>query len=136
MQLAVRARFGLALILASACTTPVTAPQSASPASTATPAAVASAAVMTPFSGTSAPTESPQGWTTDLTALIPGMDRLHPQLDHGVSLGALNAAAADLATSAPTLTDDQLLDGLMRVVAMVSRQGCDAHTGAYVWGDD
>ena len=24
----------------------------------------------------------------------------------------------------------------MRIVAMVSREGCDAHTGAYIWGDD
>ena len=64
------------------------------------------------------------------------MDRLHPELDHGVSTDELNQAAAELAAGARTLTDDQLLDGVMRIVAMVSREGCDAHTGAYVWGDD
>ena len=63
------------------------------------------------------------------------MEALHPQLDHGVSLDALNAAAAMLSDDAPTLTDDQLLDGVMRTVALVSSNGCDAHTGAYVWGD-
>jgi hypothetical protein len=31
-------------------------------------------------------------------------------------------------------TDDQMLVGVMRIVAMVSADGCDAHTGAYVWG--
>jgi hypothetical protein len=64
------------------------------------------------------------------------MGQLHPALDHGTTLDELNGAAADLAARAPTLTDDQLLDGVMRVVAMVSGEGCDAHTGAYVWGDD
>ena len=62
------------------------------------------------------------------------MARLHPALDHGVSRGELDAAAAKLAASAPALTDDQLLVGVMKIVAMVSAGGCDAHTGAYVWG--
>ena len=62
------------------------------------------------------------------------MDEKHPQLDHGVSLDALNAAATDLSDEVPTLTDNQLLDGVMRIAALVSSQGCDAHTGAYVWG--
>ena len=31
-------------------------------------------------------------------------------------------------------TDDELLVGVLRIVAMVSASGCDAHTGAYVWG--
>ena len=59
---------------------------------------------------------------------------MHPALDHGVSRGELDAAAAKLAASASALTDDQLLVGVMRIVAMVSANGCDAHTGAYVWG--
>jgi hypothetical protein len=76
----------------------------------------------------------PQSWRTDIEALVPGMDRLHPRLDHGVSLDQLTAAAADLAAAAATLTDSELLAGVMRIVAMVSSKGCDAHTGAYVWG--
>jgi hypothetical protein len=59
---------------------------------------------------------------------------IHPELDHGVSLGELTAAAADLAAQVTSLTDDELLDGVMRIVATVSREGCDGHTGAYVWG--
>jgi hypothetical protein len=64
------------------------------------------------------------------------MDALHPQLDHGVSLDELNAQVDALVDAVPTLTDDELLAGVMRTVAMVSRDGCDAHTGAYVWGGE
>lgn len=62
------------------------------------------------------------------------MDRLHPDLGHGTRVADLEAAADALAAEAGTLTDDQLLAGVLRIVAMVSTQGCDAHTGAYVWG--
>ena len=62
------------------------------------------------------------------------MARLHPALDHGISRGELDAAAAKLAASVPASTDDELLVGVMKIVAMVSADGCDAHTGAYVWG--
>src|SRR4051794_34537881 len=114
-----------------ACGTPATSSPSMTPAVTpnATPAA---SALATPGATESAvPSE---GWTTDISRLVPRMDALHPQLDHGVPLGELNAAAAELATQAATASDDELLDGVMRVAAMVSREGCDAHTGAYVWG--
>jgi len=63
------------------------------------------------------------------------MDALHPQLDHGVSIDELNAAATALSAQVPTANDDQLMVGVMRIVAMVSRAGCEAHTGAYVWGN-
>ena len=62
------------------------------------------------------------------------MDAIHPHLDHGTGLEQLAGAAADLANQVPTLSDDELLDGVMSVVASVSRAGCDAHTGAYIWG--
>jgi hypothetical protein len=75
------------------------------------------------------------GWQADIAALVPGMDRLHPDLFHGVSKADLDAAAAALAATAPTATDDQLLVGIMRIVAMVSSpETCDGHTGAFVWG--
>ncbi len=64
------------------------------------------------------------------------MDALHPELDHGVSLNDLNSAAADLITRVPTATDDELMAGVLRIVAMVSREGCEAHTGAYLWGSE
>jgi hypothetical protein len=66
--------------------------------------------------------------------LIPGMERLHKDLYHSVSKEALAGAVADVAAAIPTASDDQLLDGVLRTVALVSAGGCDAHTGAYVWG--
>lgn len=66
--------------------------------------------------------------------LVPGMAAIHPKLTHGVSRADLDAAAAALSATVDTATDDQLMVGVLRIVAMVSKAGCDAHTGAYVWG--
>jgi hypothetical protein len=62
------------------------------------------------------------------------MAAIHPNLTHSTSRGALDGAARDLAATVPTATDDELLVGVLRLVAMVSAAGCDAHTGAFVWG--
>ena len=62
------------------------------------------------------------------------MDRLHPDLDPRDSLDALNAAVDELAAEVPNATDDELMVGVLRIVAMVSADGCDGHTGAFVWG--
>jgi len=74
-------------------------------------------------------------WRADLAALVVGMGRLHPALEHSVSRSDLEMAAARLSSQIPTASDDQLLVGLIRIVAMVSSKGCDAHTGLYVWGE-
>jgi hypothetical protein len=74
------------------------------------------------------------GWRADLAMLVPGMERLHEDLYHGVSEAALAAAVQQLSATVPTASDDELLDGVLRIVAMVSAGGCDAHTGAYIWG--
>ena len=74
------------------------------------------------------------GWRADIAALVPGMAAIHPNLTHGTSRAVLDAAASALAATVDTATDDELLVGVLRIVAMVSRAGCDAHTGAYVWG--
>jgi hypothetical protein len=75
-------------------------------------------------------------WRADVAALVPGMARLHPWLEHGVSRGELEAAVTALSARAATATDDEMLVGFLRIVAMVSARGCDAHTGAYIWGGD
>jgi hypothetical protein len=62
------------------------------------------------------------------------MDAIHPNLTHGTARAELDAAAAALAATADTGSDDELMVGVLRIVALVSRAGCDAHTGAYVWG--
>jgi hypothetical protein len=74
------------------------------------------------------------GWRSDLALLVPGMARLHPDLDHGTPVADLDAAISELSDRVPGATDDELLVGILRIVAMVSAHGCDAHTGAYVWG--
>jgi hypothetical protein len=62
------------------------------------------------------------------------MARIHPKLDHGTTRDALNAAASDLSARVVDLTDDQVMTGILRIVAMVSAKGCDAHTGMFIWG--
>ena len=74
------------------------------------------------------------GWRSDLAMIVPGMDALHPDLTHGTSLEALNAAVDELSASVEEETDDELMVGVARVAAMVSADGRDAHTGLYVWG--
>jgi hypothetical protein len=74
------------------------------------------------------------GWRADLAALIPGMAAIHPRLTHSTSRATLDAAVAALSARVGTATDDELLAGVLRIVAMVSAAGCDAHTGASVWG--
>lgn len=74
------------------------------------------------------------GWRADLAALVPGMAAIHPDLAHGTSREDLDAAVSALSATVDTATDDQLMVGVLRVVAMVSAAGCDAHTGAYIWG--
>lgn len=74
------------------------------------------------------------GWRDDLALIVPGMDRIHPNLTHGVTLEALNGAVQTLSESIPTLTDDEVMVGVLRSVAMVSAAGCDGHTGAFIWG--
>jgi hypothetical protein len=62
------------------------------------------------------------------------MAAIHKNLTHGTSRAALDAAVADLSARVGTATDDELLVGVLGIVAMVSAEGCDAHTGAYIWG--
>jgi len=102
-------------------------------------------------SGTTAPTAEPgttataasspgpgadriAGWTADLEAIIPALEQHHPEPYHSVSKEDLVEAIADLEASIPTATDDEMMVGVLHVVAMVSSAGRDAHTGAYVWG--
>ncbi len=142
-------RLTLVLALLAACggTVPSTVPTTIPTAGVALPTAALTVAPTTAPTAASTgtpmatPTRSPapslsrdDGWRSDIAALVPGMDQKHPQLDHGVSLDVLNAAASDLSDQVGTLTDNQLLDGVMRIAALVSSAGCDAHTGAYVWG--
>ena len=70
----------------------------------------------------------------DLEALLPGMEAIHPDLFHGTPRAELESAVNELVAEVPTASDDELLDGVLRVVAMVSAGGRDGHTGAFIWG--
>jgi len=74
------------------------------------------------------------GWHADLAALLPKMRALHPQLAHSIPLSTLQAEVAKLDGQVATATDDALMVGLLRIVAEVSRLGCDGHTGVFIWG--
>ncbi len=122
---------GIAMALGACAPSPSAAPGSPGGSAPATPTAT-TVAVAT---GTPAPTpDRIAGWRSDIAALVPGMDRLHPDLGHGTPVADLEAAATQLSADVPTRDDDELLDGVLRIVAMVSAKGCDAHTGAFVWG--
>ena len=122
----------IALVLAvAACTT--TAPTVAPTAPPPPDAPPIGAATARPSAAPGTP-DRVAGWQADLAMLVPGMERLHVDLYHGVSEEALTAAVHQLSATVPAASDDELLDGVLRIVAMVSAGGCDAHTGAYIWG--
>jgi hypothetical protein len=86
-----------------------------------------------PTPGPSPTADRDAGWRSDLSMLVPAMAAIHPNLAHSISRAALDGAAADLAATIPTATNDELMVGVLRIVAMVSSKGCDAHTGAFIW---
>jgi hypothetical protein len=132
-----RAAFFLAtLVIAAAvaaCGSAVTPPSGAAP-SAGPSATSASATTPAPTATARASLGRADGWRADIAALVPGMAAIHPDLTHGTSRAELDGAAAALATTVDTASDDELMVGVLRIVALVSRAGCDAHTGAYVWG--
>ena len=103
-----------------------------SPSGAASPSAVAStspSAVASP-----SPVDRVAEWRDDFERLVPGMEALHPDLYHGVRRSALHDAVAALEREIPDLNDDQVMVRLLEIVAMVSDQGREGHTGAFVWG--
>lgn len=96
-------------------------------------ALLAVVAALVACSGTSTSPESARvaAWQADLDALLPALRAVHPDLEHGVP-PALTAAVTELRTGAPHLNDDELMVGVMRIMAAASPHG-DGHTGLYVW---
>jgi Peptidase family S41 len=86
-----------------------------------------------PASGSPALTRL-ERWAADIDYLATQMRTIHPDLYHGVSKPAFDAAVSDLADKLPTLSDDEILVGVMHLVALISSHGRDGHMG--VWPPD
>jgi hypothetical protein len=115
-----------------ACT-PVTSPMPAA-SGTGAPSALATPS---PAGSTATPAASldrAAAWQADLALIVPGIERIHPDPFRGTPRADLEAAVADLSARAATLTDDQLMVGVLEVAAMVSANACDGHTGGFIWG--
>jgi hypothetical protein len=74
------------------------------------------------------------GWKSDLDQVIPRMQAIHPDLYHGTSKASLEQAVQELESEVRAANDDQVMVGLLKIVARVSAQGRDGHTGAFIWG--
>lgn len=76
------------------------------------------------------------GWASDLDLLLPGIEEIHPDPYHSTPKPQLVAAIAALKESVAQATDDEVMVGLLRIVAQLSASGRDGHTGAFIWGTD
>jgi hypothetical protein len=74
------------------------------------------------------------GWRNDLDRLLPAMDAIHPDLYHSTPKSELEPDVKALEQSVATSKQDQVMVGLLRIVAKVSAKGRDGHTGAFIWG--
>jgi hypothetical protein len=65
----------------------------------------------------------------DIRNLVAELEQQHPNPYHGVSREDFHRAADDLATRAPSLRRDQLIVGVMRLMAMLGDR--DGHSGVH-----
>jgi Peptidase family S41 len=73
-------------------------------------------------------------WGEDIAYLVAEMETIHPNLFHGVSEETFDGAVDSLVTALPSLNDDEILVGIMHLVALISSDGRDGHMG--VWPPD
>jgi hypothetical protein len=75
-------------------------------------------------------------WRAAIADVIPGLERRHPDPWHSTAKADMQRAVAELSAAVPSLDDDHVLAGLLRIVALVSaNNGRDSHTGLYPWGE-
>jgi hypothetical protein len=95
---------------------------------------VALAIALTPFAASASGAQDPDrvaAWREDVDHLVAELERLHPDPYFAVSREEFRAAADALLARVPDVTDDEVVVELMRLVALVSREGRDGHTA--VW---
>ena len=108
------------------------APSASSPASARSTPPASTAPSVAPPSGSAGPSAS-AGPTAadDLAVLLETLERSHPEPFHAVTrehfVAALDAYEAEL----PELSPDEAVVGLMRVLALLSREGRDGHQFAF-----
>ncbi len=73
-------------------------------------------------------------WAEDVAYLVDRIESVHPDPDHSVSGSDLHEAANALVAELPDLDDDEVLVGLMRLLALVGSGGGDGHMG--LWPPD
>lgn len=70
-------------------------------------------------------------WREDVVHLVTELERLHPDPWFGIPRDDFHRAVDELLQRLPELTDDETVVELMRLVALISRNGRDGHTA--VW---
>ena len=75
---------------------------------------------------------SADDWREDLRFLVKTMKETHPRLFWRVGQDTLEAAVAELDRRIPTMSDDEITVGLLRIAAMPR----DGHTFMLPWGGD
>ncbi|MEO8424871.1 MAG: hypothetical protein ABI595_13300 [Actinomycetota bacterium] len=94
----------------------------------------ASSSVSAPSSSSSPILTREERWTEDIDYLAEQMRTIHADLFHGVTEEDFDRAVDDLVVAVPTLDDDEILVGIMHLVALISSEGRDGHMG--VWPPD
>ena len=112
---------GLVTLLVACGATP-----SASPSAPSPPATDGQVASPTP-AATASPSAEPTGAGADLASLLSVLERVHPEPFHGIGRDAFVAALEAYEAELPTLAPEAAMVELMRVWALLSREGRDGH---------
>jgi len=78
-------------------------------------------------SGSAAATAVAAGARDDLDRLLTALERIHPNPWHGVSRATFVAELTKLKGQLPTISSTQAMVGVMRLMALISRNGRDGH---------
>ena len=102
------------------------------------------AAPTPPATATPAPATAPDpaaslgrvgGWQADIAAIVPGLERIHPNPFHGTPKADIEAAVGRaLGGGGDTRPTTSSWSACRASSRMVSAAGCDAHTGVFMWG--
>ena len=80
----------------------------------------------------SAPSKA-DGRRQDLVTLVDRLEVVHPDPYHGLSEADFRAAIDRVSAKVESLTDDQFLVEIMRLVGLLSAEGLDGHSGVWPW---